>query len=287
MNYYQDEYATKQHPIEKKMIALADEILTLYFSGKKDNKYESIKKTDEFIKEYLNLIQKNEDKLKKENKRLSKELRDFKMGLSKQYSQEVSIHKIEAELVARRIENVSQVDEIGFLHNVLFVSWSLEILGIKQREVINDTIHQELHSPLIYNLVDTSNLDLRRRIFIRNAKRAEQYSHHPIKDMYTPLILSRMAIEQCIKLLHEEKIGPIPKVEKINSFGKKREEEMSVADITKVLTQNKIISSYFSEELSAVRRRGNANTHYGEADYPFAVIHGLHVLNKLYNDLIK
>ena len=117
-------------------------------------------------------------------------------------------------------------------------------------------------------------------LFYRNAYRAEMYSHtkfctdaHPdgTYDMYTPLILTRMGVEQYLKYLYEKNIA---------------DTAPSMASETRQALESKgIISKAWSNELWAILRRGNANTHSGAANYVFANMHGIEVLKMCFREI--
>ena len=89
--------------------------------------------------------------------------------------------------------------------------------------------------------------------------------------MYTPLILTRMAVEQYLKYMYENNIST-----KIPSKASECREE---------LEKKGIISKAFSNEIWAILRRGNVNTHEGYAGYVFAVMHCIAVLKMCFKEL--
>ena len=112
--------------------------------------------------------------------------------------------------------------------------------------------------------------------FYRNAYRAEMYSHKvytdTIKtgffDMYTPLILARMGVEQYLKAYCKDRFNSEPPSEP--------------SECRKLLKRNGIITEAFSNEINAVLRRGNVNAHESYANYPFAIIHDIEMLKECF-----
>ena len=197
---------------------------------------------------------------------------------------------LEIELVRNRIYWYSKGEKLepfAIDHSVRFVDWILHELGITNDEkgVFSDANYAYMKKP--EHFVRDQEEPYKQKgnmygvVFIRNAYRAEKYAKQG--DKYTPLILERMAVEQCLKGLcdthnirvkkdinkHKKPPCPPKYIYDIPSGG---------AECKDLLLDKNIISKTMANEITAVLQRGNANTHEGYADYVFALIHGLEVL---------
>ena len=246
----------------EEIVQCFNEALNLYLSGKKR---ESFEKTKENFKELEILLLKdwfdtNWDKRKEVfEKRIDSPVKDL---IYKEYS-----------LACGRAIYGTRFD-FGYTHNIYFWDFFLHAIGIKPEETLRKEEEEYFRSSQIFFSRD--NLDKYRgkgrvESFYRNASFADLYAHKGSKefcDLYTPLILSRMAVEQYLNQMYEDKIGQnIPD---------------KLSDCLKELREKGYIHPSLSQEIYAVIFRGNMNTHKGWASYPFSVIHSLEVLKECF-----
>ena len=280
-NIYFSTSSKNIHALEA--VKLGNEIISLYMSSSISYKKESVKKTEGFFKEIICYAGGNPaDTLSNvKNKILSR----FADGARIKWTEvELAYHRVEAYL------KTGEIEEFGIDHNARFVEWMLYEMKIVAREkntrlIFSDENKRYLNkSPIFFNREDETiyakKKDMRGMMFIRNAYRAEKYAREidGCNDMYTPLILERMAVEQYLKALCEKhKI-----YETVQNKKTKKTEKICPPKFASTcrtsLAAKKIISSSISNEIYAVLQRGNVNTHEGYASYAFAVIHGLELL---------
>ena len=283
MTYYINEYNATTNPTLKKMIALADEIITLYESGTPANKEASVRKSKELIACYDSYIgiavgDRNEEIARK-----------FKNKLNLDY--ETARHEI--EIARHRALHVckngaDEVDEFGFAHTARFADWLICIFGLVKIGVFHEDNKRYLaDNERTFSRSEEKQFKGRKMIFYRNAYRAEAYSHNGTMldpeggaDMYTPLILMRMATEQYIKYMYEKHLGKLPPYNDPLKKG-------SIPSLTTALATHGIISKMFAHEILAVNGRGNLNTHYGYPGYVISNRHGIDVIKKCFEDLKK
>lgn len=275
MNYYGEEYKAVSNPLEKNLLALADELLTLYLSNEVERRLKSLEKSSDYInalKEYVDRIDSD-----------TPAINGIKEALCGDFPKNKSIFYIEAYLAVKRIEYFwrgETIEDFGIEHNAMFVVFTLISLGISKKSIFTPTIKEYIRSSERAFPCDNQNrYEGRKRLFYRNAYRAEMYSHRfytdlnpeGMYDMYTPLILTRMATEQYLKYMYEKHIG--------------EEAPATPAECRIALRENGIISRYFARELWAALERGNANTHQGEANYAFTNLHGIKLLKKCFDEM--
>ena len=275
MNYYREEYEATSNPLEKRLLSLADELLTFYMSNEADVRLKSLEKTDE----YLNALREYVDKTNDDSAVIS----GIKEALRGEFPRNKSIFYIEAYLAVKRIEYFwrgEKIEDFGVEHNAMFVVFTLISLGISKKSIFTQAIKEYIRSPERTFPYDKQGIyEGRKRLFYRNAYRAEMYSHRfytdlnpeGMYDMYTPLVLTRMATEQYLKYMYEKHIGG--------------EAPPTPAECRIALRENGIISRYYARELWAALERGNANTHQGESNYAFANLHGIRLLKKCFDEM--
>lgn len=275
MNYYREEYEASNSPCERKLLALADELLTLYMSDEAGGRLKSLEKTSDYIKALGEYI----EKIDSDTAIVS----GIKEALKGDFPRNKSIFYIEAYLAVKRIEYFwrgETIENFGIEHNAMFVVFTLISLGISKKSIFTPTIKEYIRSSERAFPYDNQNAyEGRKKLFYRNAYRAEMYSHRfytdlnpeGMYDMYTPLILTRMATEQYLKYMYEKHIGG--------------EAPPTPAECRIALRENGIISRYFARELWAALERGNANTHQGESNYAFTNLHGIKLLKKCFDEM--
>ena len=305
INYYKVEYEKAGNSTRiKNIVALADEVLTLYLKGGKE-RIKSLEKTKDFTKAFVDAV----------NYGLSKgasypnDVVAIKSSLENPKGKEgASIVETETQVIKRRLDANEEICEAGLLHNVLYVNWLIKnVLGLEKGKELHEikllyaeifqreqTFLDDDQEKVRKALEKNHSEQLERKLhFIRNAKRVERFSSPPIDDMYVPLILSRTAIEQYVKYVCFDKFGTIPKwtaeeIEKLkNENTKKRaiaNPQKNLNDLINHLSENQIITKSYANELHALRLRGNANTHQSMANYKFAVAHCLMMLREFYKD---
>lgn len=277
MNYYYAEYENSENPLVKDIISLADQILTLYIEGDDHDKLKSLEITDKLLKDVKLYVENVKD--------TSLAISDIKEVFSGGFPQNKSIIFIETLLVIKRVEYYFRGEKIydfGLEHNAMFVSFLMILLGFTKKSVFGAQIKEYIASTeraFPYN--KESGYTGRKRLFYRNAYRAEMYSHRfytdlnpeGMYDMYTPLILTRMATEQYLKELYEKSTG--------------KDAPNTPAECRIELREGKVITRYYARELWAVLERGNINTHQGESNYAFANLHGIKVLTHCFKEMNK
>ena len=168
-----------------------------------------------------------------------------------------------------------KVPDYEVIHTLLFYDYFLSKINIisAPSKELQRFAYNYLNSKTPYfNREDRNKYEGFAEGFYRNAYRVERYSHElktnyeneGFIDLYTPLILTRMAIEQFCKLVCDKKLRKISKDDKI-TFG----------NLLSDLKKAKIFSEHIDAELYAIKERGNFNTHSSDPNYSFAVIHGL------------
>lgn len=279
MNYYVNDYKRASKPLAKKMIAVADEIVSLYMSGNRNSRIDSLKKTKEYLAYFEYYITGSHDN----QKNFSFATSVVKQELTKKLSGDVEPVSIEIELAVHRVRNAvygESIPEYGYDHNARFVDWSLRILGLIEKTAF-DALNREYlaNSKRFFSPEGEQKYRGRKMLFYRNAYRAEMYSHklytdlksEGVYDMYTPLILTRMAVEQYLKYMYEKKISS--------------QAPSKPSECREALESGGFISRALSNELWAVLKRGNANTHEGYASYVFANMHCIEVLKMCLKEL--
>ena len=279
MKYYINDYKRAKTPLAQKMILVADEIVTLYMTGGRNDRIESLKKTKEYLAYFEYYITGAHDN----QKHFSFVTATVKQALEKKLSIDVEPVSIEIELAVHRVRNMAYgeaIPEYGYDHNVRFVDWSLRILGLIEKTAF-DALNREYlsSSKRFFSASGERNYKGRKMLFYRNAYRAEMYSHKlytdlntdGVYDMYTPLILTRMAVEQYLKYMYENKISS--------------QAPSKPSECREALESKGVISRALSNELWAVLKRGNANTHEGYASYVFANMHCIEVLKMCLKEL--
>ena len=263
MNHYSCK-SSNQHA--RKAVKEAEKIVNLYLNGYKS---ESLNRTMGFFDELnMYLFRKTQ----------SPSIEDFSKKIK--MASEVKFNEYSLAINrARNCNNSEKILECGYEHNASFIDWFLYDIGLidkanrfKELSEARKTYLKNLNFSFVRE--DEDKYKGRAKLFYRNAYRAEMYSHKvytdAIKDefydMYTPLILTRMGVEQYLKSMYESKM----KVEAPSYASQCRQE----------LEKKKYISKNLSNEIYAVLKRGNVNTHEGYASYPFAIIHGIEILKE-------
>ena len=130
MNYYREEYEATSNPLEKRLLSLADELLTFYMSNEADVRPKSLEKTDE----YLNALREYVDKTNDDSAVISV----IKEALRGEFPRNKSIFYIEAYLAVKRIEYFwrgEKIEDFGVEHNAMFVVFTLISLGISKKSI--------------------------------------------------------------------------------------------------------------------------------------------------------
>ena len=280
MNYYSSDYQRTSNPLAKKMISTADEIVTLYMSGSRNGRSESLKKTKEYLAYFEQYVTGKHDS----KKTFSFSTPVVRQELANKLKVDIEPISIELDLAVNRVRNMvfgEHIDDYGYDHNVRFVDWTLRILGLRpDRSIFHEANKQDASSTeRFFNGAEEKQYTGRKMLFYRNAYRAEMYSHklytdlntEGTYDMYTPLILTRMAVEQYLKYMYEKKISS--------------KAPSKPSECREALEKKGIISKALSNEVWAVLRRGNANTHEGYASYVFANRHCIAVLKMCLKEL--
>lgn len=279
MNYYSNDYQRASNSLAKKMISTADEIVTLYMSGSRSGRTESLKKTKEYLAYFEQYVTGKHDS-KKTFSFLTPVVRQ---ELANMLKVDIEPIGIELDLAVNRVRNMvfgEHIDDYGYDHNVRFVDWTLRILSLIEKTAFDASNREYLSSTeRFFNGADEKQYKGRKMLFYRNAYRAEMYSHKLYTDlnsdgtydMYTPLILTRMAVEQYLKYMYEKEIAS--------------KAPSKASECREALEKKGIISKALSNEVWAVLRRGNANTHEGYASYVFANMHCIAVLKMCLKEL--
>ena len=279
MNYYSSDYQRTSNTLAKKMISTADEIVTLYMSGSRSGRSESLKKTKEYLAYFEQYVTGKHDS----RKTFSFLTPVVRQELANKLKVDIEPIGIELDLAVNRVRNMvfgEHIDDYGYDHNVRFVDWSLRILGLIEKAAFDASNREYAASrERFFNGAEEKQYTGRKMLFYRNAYRAEMYSHklytdlntEGTYDMYTPLILTRMAVEQYLKYMYEKKISS--------------KAPSKPSECREALEKKGIISKALSNEVWAVLRRGNANTHEGYASYVFANMHCIAVLKMCLKEL--
>ena len=272
INTYFSTRSSNTHAISA--VQLGNEIISLYNSSTYQNKKESVKHTKAFFTKIISYVAGDKTISFEEIRRLF--LARFSDGARAKWNEfDLAYNRVNVYL------KTGEIEEFGINHNAKFVDWILRELRIVEGNSIFSEVNRSyLNTPqTFFDRNDESVFKQQRNpygmMFIRNAYRAEKYARENdgFYDMYTPLILERMAIEQYLKSLCD-KYKIYDEVD-----GKKTNSIPSIPSRCKTLLEaNKIISRSMANEISAVLHRGNVNTHEGYASYAFAVIHGLDLL---------
>ena len=305
INYYKAEYEKAGNSTRiKNIVALADEVLTLYLKGGKE-RIKSLEKTKDFTKAFVDAV----------NYGLSKgasypnDVVAIKSSLENPKGQEgASIVETETQVIKRRLDANEEICEAGLLHNVLYVNWLIKnVLGLEKGKELHEikmlytqvferekAFLDEDQEKVRVELEKKYSEQLERKFsFIRNAKRVERFSSDPINDMYVPLILSRTANEEYIKYLCVKHFGKLPEwtkeeIENLKDENTKKRAsanpQKNLNDLINHLSDNGKITKAYANELHALRLRGNANTHQSMANYKFAVAHCVMMLREFYKD---
>lgn len=272
-----------QKNIDQKLIDLCSEIVDLYRSADSYSKKKLISKSKEFFETLM---------YKFLGKQVSctdfpKYKKMFYESFDKLIIGHNDILHNEITLAIDRLNSYSvgaQVCDFAIAHNTMCVDWVVHnLLQIKDRSSFSRDYSQYLtSSDRFFNREECEKHSGKKRSFYRNAYRAEMYNHRIFSDadrdgwcdMYTPIILTRMAMEQYIKLL----------CSKYNLYDEKFNEEskfnLQVA-IDKIYKAN-LIDKAMNNEMHCIRKRGNANTHSAEPAFLFANIHGIGLLVECY-----
>lgn len=279
MNYYSNDYQRASNSLAKKMISIADEIVTLYMSGSRSGRTESLRKTKEYLAYFEQYVTGKHDS-KKTFSFLTHVVRE---KLANMLKVDIEPIGIELALAVNRVRNMvfgEHIDDYGYDHNVRFVDWTLRILKLIEKTAFDASNREYLSSTeRFFNGAEEKRYTGRKMLFYRNAYRAEMYSHklytdldaEGTYDMYTPLILTRMAVEQYLKYMYEKKIAS--------------KAPSKASECREALEKKGIISKPLSNEVWAVLKRGNANTHEGYASYVFANMHCIAVLKMCLKEL--
>lgn len=274
MNHYVCQ-SNDQHAVNA--VQLAEQIIQLYLDGKREA---SLKITLDFFNE-LNfyLFHKTDFVKPTQANHHFNELESLFTRKIKEASEvkwnEYNLAFLRAKFFAKGLS----VKDYGYDHNASFIDWFIYDIGLIKKENRRKELSEKRgrilkENNFIFNREKEEQYKGRAKLFYRNAYRAEMYSHKiytdidkkGFYDMYTPLILTRMGVEQYLKAMYE------------NTFHSQALEKPS--SCRKELKKNKIISDVYSNEIFAILQRGNVNTHEGYASYPFAIIHGLAVLKE-------
>lgn len=264
-------YVTKiDNDYAKKAVECANEVITLYFSSSELEKFKSLQRTKQFF-DNLNMYlfgtttfdhpgEKDSDNTLK-NRFLSK------------VRNAGNIKWLEYNLAYQRLKfSTGVIPEYVINHNAQFVNWILYETGIIEEkcQALGDISRNFLQNANHFDRSKMDTLEGRAKLFLRNAYRVERYSKRQedgTYDMYVPLILSRMALEQYLKANYEDKIGGDAT-------------SLTPSFCRQELLKANLISKAFANEVLIVLQRGNLNTHEGHATYPFATIHGIEVLRE-------
>ena len=277
LNFYQLDYDRNTNATVRKMLELADEIVTCYKNGDNFNRRRSLERTEEYVKTLeLALTGSNSGNFDR---------RELKNAIRARFPEDFDPIMCEFELAIRRVESCMKgkyIESIGFDHNAAFVDWTLWLFGIVKASAFSEDNKNYLQSnERFFKPEEKNSFTGMKKLFFRNAYRAEMYSHKVCTtvepdgtyDMYTPLILSRMAVEQYLKWLYAQKIS--------TTFPER------ISDCKKELEEKRFLSRSLSNEIGAVLRRGNANAHDGDAGYIFSVRHCIAVLKLCFVELKK
>lgn len=276
------------NPNAQQAVSIANEVLSLYLSGRKE---ESLKKSKKFFSS-LNKYEFGADFV---NEKLFKS--KIKNAEDVKFNEYNSARiRISCALSGEKIE------DFGYDHNVMFIDWFLYEIGLIEKTNMSPELTQirsnYFRDPHFFFSRDDEKQHSGNRAdaFFRSAYRAEIYAHQTFTlnlhnsgleatvtytlktgktitlkaigmyDMFTPLILSRMAVEQYLKALYEKEL--------------KKPAEGTVSKIRETLLNRHILPKGLSNEIYSVIKRGNTNTHSGEATYNFGIMHGIEVLKK-------
>lgn len=259
----------------QKVVASAQEVVELYLSGRKND---SLRKSLDFFNNInYYLFGKTTFAKPSQNNNYHDELEDlFKKRIKPASEAKWNEFSLAFERAKASLNN-ENILECGYDHTASFVDWFIYECGLIKKEnrikELSEKREQYLKSlHTIFCRENEKNYTGRAKLFYRNAYRAEMYSRKVYTDlnkdgfydMYTPLILTRMGVEQYLKGMYE------------NIFSKCAPSKPS--ECRKLLKRAKHISNALSNEIYAALQRGNVNTHEGYASYPFAIIHGIELL---------
>lgn len=187
--------------------------------------------------------------------------------------------------------------DMAYAHNAAFINWYMTGKGFFKEPYLEFEKRAKEYVRSSDNFCfDHDGLDKYRgkgrvELFYRNASLAEYYAHTKDKgwgDMYTPLILARMAVEQYVEQMCEDNKIDANKVKEV--LNKKKDDDKympTLSDYRRVLEKLNHISRIWSNEIFAVVNRGNTNAHHGKSGYPFAVIHSLEVLKECFKYFLQ
>ncbi len=279
-------YYTAEDPRAQGLIAAAEEVLDGYFSKDVGAGAQSVAATEQFIKE-LEIYLTGADSgltLPLVNVPIKAEFR-------KRFREGCDVAWTEYLVATGRIACCKRGEEMysfGIAHNARFVNWILRRFEVIPRSanLFGKENKEYLDRSNAFPWDDGRFAGMgRAECFYRNAKRAEMY-YKPqprggkfVYDMYTSLILSRMAVEQYIKDVYERRIGPVFREEE-DETGRKKRRDLGFDEIRKALEAEGAISGAFSNEIKAVQARGNITAHASYASYAMAAVHNLDVLKE-------
>lgn len=279
MNYYYEDYSQRSNTLERELISLADEIVTLYTLGGAKGAEQSLKRTVNYMELFIEVLTGTRVGISDDkwyNAVIKSKMEEINSENTKTIMNEfyLTVKRIGFMLEGERIH------DFGYEHNARFVDWTLRLIGLTKKTAFHEANKKALASrERFYTLADEEKYQGQKRMFYRNAYFAERYSHKTytdaepdgVYDMYTPLILSRMAVEQYLKYIYGKNIGG-------------NYPDTSAA-ARKILEEKGIITPVFCNELHTVMSRGNDNTHYGFANYAFTVIHANAVVKRCFMEL--
>ena len=269
--------------VDRKLVACCDEIVDLYRSTDSYSKKELLIKSRGFFEmlmyKFLGKQVPFTDFYKQKN--------DFYKSFDSHFVGHNDILHNEINLAMDRLNSYlagSQVCDFGIDHNVMCIDWIVcTLLQLKARSALSSDYAHYLRSENRFFKKEESEKHTGRGLaFYRNAYRAEMYNHRMYSDadrdgwcdMYTPVILTRMAMEQYVKLLCYKNSLYDQKFNEGNTFN------LKVA-INKVYEAN-LIDKAMKNEMDCVRLRGNSNTHHAEPAFLFSNIHGIGLLIECY-----
>lgn len=288
MYYYNTYYDSTDNENKKRVFRIADEILCYYFKDKENNKV--ILRTRDFLEALENYLLGSTSFIVDPSRLVNYFSSNCQVG------DEIGTIKNEIYLAINRVKyfiDNGQILDFGFDHNARFVDWMLVISNLIDRqdfvspfEKINVEYLSNNKMFFTPDLAKNINSEDRfKKLFLKNALRAERYAHTTYfkrpnaslitslddlsneYDVYTPLILSRMAVEQFLK-------------HKYTTCINQRAKLPSVSTCRFELEKLGFISKTFSNEIYTVIKRGNDSAHLGLHNFVFAIMQGLNVLKQ-------
>lgn len=273
--------STDRHAIEA--VKIANEILSLYHSSSIADKKKSVERTKDFLDQVVSFVMKKDGLTLNKPQVKDRFFANLGDGAHAKWNELMLVHNRSLTYIKS-----GQVEGFGIDHNAKFIDWllrkGLAIVKEENGHFADVNRHYLNGLPVFFHREDEGVYEKKGNpygmMFIRNAYRAEMYARErdKLNDMYTPLILTRMAVEQYLKAMckankiygenHEKGANQPPQVCPPSNAGECRSK----------LFAKKLITDSLSQEIATVLYRGNVNTHHGYASYAFAVIHGIELL---------